>query len=165
MYICGKRIQCHDSSRRATTNRMSIKNQVPAKQNYSSRQSRCEATSNLHVFFVIKRDSSLLAPKFGSATGSPSCKYEHRRASETRCFFFSGIDVNGSKRLSPTPSVSNLSPRPCRYLSTVTRSSSRGSVDGFRRERLRDLRPLTRSRCKCILKQDNEWKEELPCVT
>ena len=39
---------------------------------------------------------------------------------------------NGSKGLSPTPS--NLSPRPCRYLSTVTRSSSRGSVDGFRRE-------------------------------
>ena len=38
--------------------------------------------------------------------------------------------------LSPTPSVSNLSLRPCRYLSTVTRSSSRGSVDGFRRERL-----------------------------
>ena len=26
---------------------------------------------------------------------------------------------NGSKRLSPTPSVSNLSLRPCRYLSTV----------------------------------------------
>ena len=47
-----------------------------------------------------------------------------------------GIDVNGSKRLSPSPSVSNLSLRPCRYLSTVTRSSSRGSVDGFRRERL-----------------------------
>ena len=36
---------------------------------------------------------------------------------------------NGSKRLSPTPSVSNLSLRPCRYLSTVTRSSSRGSVE------------------------------------
>ena len=51
-------------------------------------------------------------------------------------FSFSGIDVNGSKRLSPTPSVSNLSLRPCRYLSTVTRSSSRASVDGFRRERL-----------------------------
>ena len=51
-------------------------------------------------------------------------------------FSFSGIDVNGSKRLSPTPSASNLSLRPCRYLSTVTRSSSRGSVDGFRRERL-----------------------------
>ena len=33
--------------------------------------------------------------------------------------------VNGSKRLSPTPSVSNLSLRPCRYLSTVTRSSER----------------------------------------
>ena len=30
---------------------------------------------------------------------------------------------NGSKRLSPTPSVSNLSLRPCSYLSTVTRSS------------------------------------------
>ena len=44
--------------------------------------------------------------------------------------------VNGSKRLSPTPSVSNLSLRPCRYLSTVTRSSGRASVDGFRRERL-----------------------------
>ena len=39
-------------------------------------------------------------------------------------FSFSGIDVNGSKRLSPTLSVSNLSLRPCRYLSTVTRSSS-----------------------------------------
>ena len=43
---------------------------------------------------------------------------------------------NGSLRLSPTPSVSNLSLRPCRYLSTVTRSSNQGSVDGFRRERL-----------------------------
>ena len=43
---------------------------------------------------------------------------------------------NGSKRLSPTPSVSNLSLRPCRYLSTVTRSSGRTLVDGFRRERL-----------------------------
>ena len=29
-----------------------------------------------------------------------------------------------------------LSIRPCRYLLTVTRSSSRGSVDGFRRETL-----------------------------
>ena len=46
------------------------------------------------------------------------------------------VDVNGSKRLSPTPSVSNLSLRPCRYLSTVTRSSSQGSVDGLRRGKL-----------------------------
>ena len=45
------------------------------------------------------------------------------------------IDVNGSKRLSPTPSVSNLSLRPRRFLSTVTQSLSQGSVDGFRRER------------------------------
>ena len=44
-------------------------------------------------------------------------------------FSFSGIEVNGSKRLSPTPSMTNLSLRPCRYLSTVTRSSDRGSVD------------------------------------
>ena len=35
-------------------------------------------------------------------------------------FSFSGIEVNGSKRLSPTPSVSNWSLRPRRYLSTVT---------------------------------------------
>ena len=45
------------------------------------------------------------------------------------------IDVNGSKRLSPTPSVGNLSLRPRRFLSTVTQSLSQGSVDGFRRER------------------------------
>ena len=51
-------------------------------------------------------------------------------------FSFSCIDVNWSKRLSPTPSMSNLSLRPRRYLSTVTRSSNQGSVDGFRRERL-----------------------------
>ena len=51
-------------------------------------------------------------------------------------FSFSGIDVNGSKRLSPTPSVSNLSLRPSRYLSMVTWNASQGSVDGFRRERL-----------------------------
>ena len=43
---------------------------------------------------------------------------------------------NGSKRLFPTPSVSNLSLRQCCYLSTVTRSLGRASVDGFRRERL-----------------------------
>ena len=49
---------------------------------------------------------------------------------------FLGIDIIESKRLSPTPSVSNLSLRPFRYLSTVTRSSNQGSVDGFRRERL-----------------------------
>ena len=48
-------------------------------------------------------------------------------------------ESNGSKRLSPTPSVSNLSLRPCRYLSTVTRNSNQGSVDGFRRERLQRL--------------------------
>ena len=54
-------------------------------------------------------------------------------------FSFSGIDVNGSKRPSPTPSVNNLSLRPRRYLSTVTRSSNQGSVDGFRRERLHRL--------------------------
>ena len=54
-------------------------------------------------------------------------------------FSFSGIDVNGSKRLSPTPSVSNLSLRPCRYLSTVKRSSNQGFVDGFRRERLQRM--------------------------
>ena len=29
----------------------------------------------------------------------------------------------------------------------------------------RDLRPLIRSRCKGVLKQDNEWKGELQCVT
>ena len=51
-------------------------------------------------------------------------------------FSFSGIDVNGSTRLSPTPSVSNLSLWPCYYLSTVTQSSSWASVHGFRRERL-----------------------------
>ena len=51
-------------------------------------------------------------------------------------FSFSNIDVNGSKRLSPTPSVSNLSPSSYRYLSTLTRSLNQGSVDGFRRERL-----------------------------
>ena len=46
-----------------------------------------------------------------------------------------GIDFNASKRLSPTPSVSNLN------LSTVwvTRSSGRGSVDGFSRECLKRL--------------------------
>ena len=49
---------------------------------------------------------------------------------------FSSIDVNGSKRLFPSPSVSNLSLRPCRYLSAVTRSSSQGSVDRYKRERL-----------------------------
>ena len=55
-------------------------------------------------------------------------------------FSFSGIDVNGSKRLYPTPSVgSNLSLGPCRYLSTVRRSSNQGSVDGSRRERLQRL--------------------------
>ena len=51
-------------------------------------------------------------------------------------FSFLGIDVNGSKRLSPTLSVSNLSLRLCHYLSTVTQSSSQGSVDGFSWERL-----------------------------
>ena len=80
-------------------------------------------------------------------------------------FSFSGIDVNGRKRLSPTPSVSNLSLRPCRYLSTVTRSSNKGSVDGFRREGCRDWRPLIPSRCKGVLKQNHEWKAELSCVT
>ena len=54
-------------------------------------------------------------------------------------FSFSGIDVNGSKRLSPTPSVSNLSLRLCRYLSTVTQSSNQGSEDGFRQEMLHRL--------------------------
>ena len=29
----------------------------------------------------------------------------------------------------------------------------------------RDLRPLIRSRCKGVLKQDNKWKAELSCVT
>ena len=29
----------------------------------------------------------------------------------------------------------------------------------------RDLRPLIRSRCKGVLKQENEWKGELLCVT
>ena len=43
---------------------------------------------------------------------------------------------NGSKRPSLNPSVTNLSLRPWCYLSTVTRSSSQGSVDGFRRQRL-----------------------------
>ena len=80
-------------------------------------------------------------------------------------FSFSGIDVNGSKRLSPTPTVSNLSLRPCRYLSTVTRSSNQGSVnlasDG---KGWRDWRPLIRSRCKGVLKQNHEWKAELSCV-
>ena len=55
-----------------------------------------------------------------------------------------------SKRLSPNPSVSNLSLRPGRYLSTVTRSSSRDSVDGqaSHGKVCRDWRPLIRSRCK-----------------
>ena len=33
------------------------------------------------------------------------------------------------------------------------------------RKGCRELRPLIRSRCKGILKQDNEWKGELSCVT
>ena len=70
-----------------------------------------------------------------------------------------GIDVNGSKRLSPTPSVSNLSLRSCRYLSTVFQSMV---SDG---KGWRDLRPLICSRCEGVLKQDNEWKGELACVT
>ena len=49
---------------------------------------------------------------------------------------FSSIDVNGSKRLFPTPNVSNLILRPCRYLSAVTRSSRQGSVDRYKRKRL-----------------------------
>ena len=47
----------------------------------------------------------------------------------SRCFLW-------SKRLSPNPSVSNLSFTLCRYLSMVTRSSSQGSVDDFRRRTL-----------------------------
>ena len=35
--------------------------------------------------------------------------------------------------------VSNLSLKPCHYLSTVTRSSGQGSVDGFNREGLQRL--------------------------
>ena len=35
--------------------------------------------------------------------------------------------------------MSNLSLRPCRYLSTVTRSSNQGSDDGFRQEMLHRL--------------------------
>ena len=49
--------------------------------------------------------------------------------------------------------------RSCRYLSTVTQSSSQGSVD------FRNLRPLICSWCKGVLKQDDEWKGELSCVT
>ena len=49
-----------------------------------------------------------------------------------------------SKRLSPTPRVSNLSLRPGRYLSTVTLSSGRGSVDGFTREGLQTLATFKR---------------------
>ena len=45
-----------------------------------------------------------------------------------KLFYFSGIDVNGRKRVWVIWSL-----RPCRYLSTVTRSSNQGSVDGFRR--------------------------------
>ena len=48
------------------------------------------------------------------------------------------VDTIG-KQLSPTPSVSNLSLRLRCYLSTVTRSSSRASVDGFNREGLQRL--------------------------
>ena len=46
---------------------------------------------------------------------------------------------NRSKRLSPTPSVTNLSLRRGRYVSSIMRSSNQGSVDGFRRERLQRL--------------------------
>ena len=80
-------------------------------------------------------------------------------------FSFSGIDVNGSKRLSPTPSVSNLSLRPCRYLSTVSGVQAEPQSMASDGKGCRDLRPLIRSRCKGILKQDNEWRGELLCVT
>ena len=33
------------------------------------------------------------------------------------------------------------------------------------RKGCRDWRPLIRSRCKGVLKKNNEWKEELSCVT
>ena len=70
---------------------------------------------------------------------------------------------NGNKRLSPNPSVTNLSLRPWCYLSTVTRSSSQGSVDDFRQERLQSWRPLiclTRSRWKlaCSRLRDGDGK-------
>ena len=71
--------------------------------------------------------------------------------------------TRGGKWLSPTPSVSNLSLRSCRYLSTVTQSSSHGSVDC---RNLRPFRwPLICSWCKGVLKQDDERKGELSCVT
>ena len=65
-------------------------------------------------------------------------------------FSFSGIDVNGSKRLSPTPSVSNLSLRPCRGVQDEPQSMA---SDG---KGCSDLRPLIRCRCKGVFKQDNE---------
>ena len=63
-----------------------------------------------------------------------------RDLASRRCFFYlRQVDVNGSRRLSPTPSVSNLSLKLGLYLSMVTRSSNQGSVDGFRREGLQRL--------------------------
>ena len=42
---------CRDTSRQVTTDPMSIKNHLLAKQNRSSRQSRCVATSYLYVHY------------------------------------------------------------------------------------------------------------------
>ena len=80
-------------------------------------------------------------------------------------FSFSSIDVNGSKTLSATPSVSNLSHKPCRYLSTVTWNSSQGSVDDFRRERLQRFATFDLLSVQRRLEAREQMERETTCVT
>ena len=73
------------------------------------------------------------------------------------------LSFNGTERKPFTQQTFNL--RPCRYLSTVTRSSAEVQSMASDGKGCRNLRPLIRSRCKGVLKQDNEWKGQLSCVT
>ena len=84
----------------------------------------------------LQRGDPTDTPKENGRKFAPTAPIASKfRLGNSRCFL-SRVLMSTGARLSPTPSVSNLSLRPCRYLSTVTRSSSRGSVDGFTRERL-----------------------------
>ena len=61
---------------------------------------------------------------------------------KVNCCFLSRVLMSTGTRDSPTPSVSNLSLRSCRHLSTVTWGSNRGSVDGFRTGKVAEIGDL-----------------------
>ena len=136
----------------------------------------CYNHGTLKRLLVYKKNLSRRAANFYvcCSTGSPSSKYEHRRASALLRDICNIRICMGKKPIVSVTyeneriSIKNSLPHlkcvlrlSCVVHETIYSRFIGFYVNGFLST---DLQPLIRCRCNGVLKQDNEWKGELSCV-